>query len=291
MKKIHMTDIPKDYHYYRSHTKVFLKYLTEKESPWATPISEDGNCWYVRHFFWWLFSIAWFEKSDIRPTREFLLKYGMKRGLVFWSGFHNEKPSGRYWIPFWYLFSKSFHHSTRSAFSVLESEEYWKKWQPNARNHRNKIQKYILDGKIYIDTNASWEDFRKIYKQTKIPHGYKWYLIWRQEFFQKNAPEDFRIFLAYIDGVPQAGAIFLDDHPTSTYLIAFQNPDAKKYHLGLAIIDRWFLDSQKWGYKYMDFDHMKDILDPISYAGYTRFKSEIADYDVKFWRFWMKIFL
>lgn len=41
----------------------------------------------------------------------------------------------------------------------------------------------------------------------------------------------------------------------------------------------------------MDFDHMKDILDPISYAGYTRFKSEIADYDVRFWRFWMKIFL
>lgn len=41
----------------------------------------------------------------------------------------------------------------------------------------------------------------------------------------------------------------------------------------------------------MDLDHMQDVLDKKSYAGYTQFKSEIADFDVKFWNVWMKFFL
>ena len=36
----------------------------------------------------------------------------------------------------------------------------------------------------------------------------------------------------------------------------------------------------------------KDIFDSSGYAGYTQFKGEIADYDVRFWRVFMKwIFL
>ncbi len=56
-------------------------------------------------------------------------------------------------------------------------------------------------------------------------------------------------------------------------------------------MDRWFADSQKLRYRYLDLDHMKDVLDNSSYAGYTQFKSEIADFDVKFPKVWMKIFL
>jgi hypothetical protein len=35
---------------------------------------------------------------------------------------------------------------------------------------------------------------------------------------------------------------------------------------------------------------MRDTLDPTSYIGYTRFKSEIADYEILFRELWMKIF-
>jgi hypothetical protein len=80
-----------------------------------------------------------------------------------------------------------------------------------------------------------------------------------------------------------AWAIFLDD--------AFQDERAKSHHLGLALLDRWFTESQKLGYRYLDLDHMRDSLDPLSYTGYTKFKSEIADYELSFRALWMKIFM
>lgn len=52
-----------------------------------------------------------------------------------------------------------------------------------------------------------------------------------------------RCFLVSMNGEIVAGAVFLDDFLTSTYLIAFQDKKAKPYHLGLAILDYWHEDS------------------------------------------------
>ena len=289
MKKLSPTELPEEYHYYRSHARSYANYLVHSQGSWTVLVDEVEWFGYITHYCFLLFSYAVFEKSDIEPTRELLQKYGMKRGLVLWSGWHRDRPIGSWWLRLGYVISRSFHHSTRSAFSVLDVQEYWKKWQSNMRGHRSKIHKLLQSGKISINTNASWEEFHLAYEKTKLPHGYKRYLIYRQNFLMNKHPEDFRIFLASVDGEVLAGAIFLDDCPTSTYLIAFQNNEAKRYHLGLALIDRWFADSYTLGYRYLDFDHMKDIFDSSGYAGYTQFKGEIADYDVRFWRVFMKL--
>lgn len=182
-----------------------------------------------------------------------------------------------------------YHHSARSAFSVL-TPEYWKKWGTGPRGHRNAIRKKIESGEISVDTDATLENFLAAYQKTALPHGWKRYLTNRQKYLSGLGDGNVRIFLASIRGEVLAGAVFLDDFPTSTYLIAFQDAKARKSHLGLALVDAWFQDSLSKGFEFLDFDHMKDPLDSASYAGYTEFKSGIADYDMSFDSVWLKWF-
>ena len=87
-----------------------------------------------------------------------------------------------------------------------------------------------------------------------------------------------------------AGALFIDEGVTSEYWASFYHHDSRPFHLGIAIMDRWFLDSYKKSIQYCDLDHMQDEGQLASYAGYTEFKSSIADYDVYFHDMWIKIF-
>lgn len=294
MNLLKNTDIPKDYHYYRSHSKIYFSWILKNLSQKTITIEENGNYWYINHFFWWMFSIARFEKSEIIPTLEIMKKYKMKRGLVLWSWWSKLTPGilGNWlWFKLWYFFSWTYHHSVRCAFSVLDGKDYWKKWKKNEQGSRYKVLKEVETWKVVISTKASLEDFVEVYEKTKLKHALKNYLISRQRFISEIWWEKVRVYLAYVDSKPLAWAIFLDDFPTSTYLVAFQDNLWKKYHLWLAIIDKWFEESEKSWFKYLDLDHMKWFLDSSSYAWYTKFKSSIADYELNFPNMWVWIIL
>ena len=304
MQKIDRSEIPPEYHYYRSHSRAYFDYIIHSEWKNAIRIEEHGEYAYIRHYFFWLFSIASFEKCDIKPTRALLQKYGMKRGIILWSGWRNQSPFSqwesnidlwvrkffqKWWIRLGYYFSHLYHHSSRSAYSAIDSSDYYKKWSSNARGHRNKIQNEIKANILTIDTETSLEEFLSLYTKTKVHHRWKEYNIWRQKYLSKYHNANIRIYTASIYWEILAGAIFLDDNPTSTYLIAFQDDRAKSHHLWLALLDRWFWESEKLWYKYLDLDHMRDVFDPLSYEGYTKFKSEIADYELSFYDLWIRL--
>lgn len=288
MKILDRSNLPEDYHYYRSHSEGYFHWVSKYFWSNYAIVKEKEGYAFIKHFLGWFFSIATFEKVDIIPTPELLEKYGMKRWLVYWAGWSQVRPSVPRFLRVPYPILRSYLHSTRSAFSILDTPEYWKKWSSNARGHRNKLLRMIDEWKIEIKTNATLEEFLEVYESVKTPHPYKKYFIKRQRFLDKYSNANIRYYIAFVDGVALAGAVFLDDLPTSTYLIAFQDVRGKSYHLGLAIIDRWFAESQELGYKYLDLDHMKDVFDPMSYSGYTKFKSEIADYELKWREVWVK---
>ncbi len=287
MQRLARADIPAGYHYYRSHSEAYFSSVVEwKDDRGFSTVREEGFYGFVRHFCFRLFSIAYFEKCDHVPEPASLRKYGFRRGLAFWSGWRRESPGpGWYRLPDYLAWA--YHHSTRSAFSVL-GPEYWKKWSPGPRGHRKAIRKSLESGDIRIDTEAPIEDFLAIYGKTKLPHGWKNFLVHRHERLFAERRGNLRTYLASANGKILAGAVFLDDGPTSTYLMAFQDASAKPLHLGLAIIDRWFEESLVRGFEFLDFDHMHDRYDPDSYLGYTQFKSGLADYDVRFGGLWMR---
>jgi Acetyltransferase (GNAT) domain len=260
----------------------------EKNFEYKKIVLPDGSFGLIFHFFWDFFSVASFEKVDTEPTREILMAHGMRRWLVLWSPWKRTKIP-LHWRCFGGWFSRNYHHSTRSAFTLLK-EDYRKQWSHGHRSDMHKIYPLIEDGTLRIETKGDPEDFLALYFRTEVPYPHKDFFLKRQQFFYAHHPKNFRTYIAYIKNEPMAGAVFLDDYPTSTYLIAFQDIKARQYHLWLAIIDTWFQESLKKKFLYLDFDHMRDHKDPVSYQGYTDFKSGIADYELHFEEVWLRFF-
>lgn len=204
MEKLRRQDLPEDYRYYRSHSETFFSWLLQyAERNGAKKIVEKGFYGMAKSFFG-LFWMASFEKCDFEPTRELLDVCGFGNGWVVWSPLRKNSPEAKGWRKLPYFLAHEFHFSTRSAFSVLDTQEYWKKWKSGPRGHRNKIQKRLASGEIRIDTNASLEDFLATYRKSPVPHGWKNYLITRQKFLSARNDGNIRIFLAYIGDEPLA---------------------------------------------------------------------------------------
>lgn len=220
-----------------------------------------------------------------------LKKLGIKHGIIFWWPMRmTQKPKWWFRFPRILLQYYEYFHSTRSAFSVLDRADYWNKWSPTARAHRRKILGFIESGKLRIDCITDPQVYLDIYKNVRVPDPNKAYLTqWCQRKFALGT-ENIRIYIAYIDDAPLAGAIFIDEGVTSEYFTSFYSRESHPYHLWIAIMDRWFLDSYEKWIQYCDLDHMRDRFQSSSYAGYTKFKESIADYDVYFHDMWIKIF-
>ncbi len=285
MHILHRSLIPKDFTYYRTGSKVFYEYYRDCTNI-KTLLTWDNfefiKAWRMFGNFYSIIA----EKLDREPTHAFFRKQWIDHGIIFWSPRRRtEKP--KWWIslPKWIL--KPLLHSSRSAFSVLDQSDYWNKWSPNARAHRRKVHTLITAGKLEIKSITDPYEYLEIYKKTKIKDPYKEYLIWWCERKFIHGTENMRIYMAYVDNMALAGAIFIDEGVTSEYFTSFYHEDSKPYHLGIALMDRWFLDSyQKW-VKYCDLDHMVESKNP---GGYTKFKESIADYETYFHDMWIKFF-
>ncbi len=296
MKKIKISEIPNDYYYYRSWFSTYLKYKKEIFK-WSLLFQRIKNIFvWKKWFFWrmdpiffWFLSIAKILKTQNPPTIDELKSNWMRHWIVFWSPWGKRNKSLDWWKKFNFFWKNWLHHANRSCFSILDNLEYAKKWSWNARNHLKHIQKNIKIWKITI-WEVSCEKWISIYKNTILPHNYKKQHSFAIKNISKINKENIRLVLAYVDNIPLAWAAFLDEKPTSVYFVAFQDQSAKQNHLWLALIDWWFADSIKKGFKYLDFDHMRSEWDPISYKWYTQFKSELADFDVYFNEVWYRVF-
>lgn len=288
MKTISRSDLPEDYIYYRTGSKVFYEYYTQYSLKVTQRIGEWYEFFKAGRIFRDFYSII-FEKIDVHPTPEFLAQFGIKHGVVFWCPRRlMEKP--RWWFRLPQFITKTLLHSSHSAFSLLDRSDYWNKWSPKARAHRRKIQDLIKEKRLHIIETKDTELFLDIYSHTDIPDPNKDQLTeWLKRSFAISL-DDMRIYLAYVDGVALAGAVFIDEGATTEYFTSFYHHDSKIYHLGIALMDRWFSDSYEKWMKYCDFDHMYDGWHTSSTLWYTKFKSSLADYDVFFHDLWIKIF-
>lgn len=81
-------------------------------------------------------------------------------------------------------FAKNSIHSSRSAFSILDREDYWSKWSSKARAHRRKILEHKKTGKLRIERVYDGQIYLDIYKNTKVPDPFKDFIIkWCEKKF------------------------------------------------------------------------------------------------------------
>lgn len=291
MKTIKRENIPKDFIYYRSASKVFYEYY--KNHKYFVVKKTNNKYEFIKacKIFWNAFWSVIAEKTDIEPTKEMINSMWIKHAIVHRTPLRETKKPKWWWrVPT--FITKDFIHSSRSAFCILENEKYRNKWSSKAKWHRNKILKLKSDWILKIDKCDDLDKFLKIYSSLKLKDpNHKWLINWCNNMFHnKNANKNFSIFLASINNKILAWWVFIQEWVTSEYFTSFYTQESKPYHLWVAIMDAWFEDSYKSWIKYCDLDHMRDSWQSSWYAWYTKFKESIAEFDVYFHDMWVKIF-
>ncbi len=288
MKTLPRNLIPEDFMYYRTGSRVFYDYLKRFRSYIVEYVWKNGEFFSAYQMLPWFWSIT-AEKIDIELTKKELKKYNIHHGIIWWTPMRTtKKPKGWWWIPTWWM--KRDIHASRTAFSVLDRMDYWEKWSSSARAHRRKVLENIKKWTITIETDVSLQEFISLYDVTPVRDSEKNFRLRLTRKLFENTDTNYRIYIISVDGKALAGALFIDEWVTSEYWVSFYHRDSHPYHLGIAMMDRWFLDSYEKWIKYCDLDHMRDSWQSLGYAGYTKFKESIADYDVFFHDMWIKIF-
>lgn len=241
MQTLPRSDIPKDFIYYRTGSRVFFDYLKRFRSYITERVGKRGEFFSAFQMFPGFWSIT-AEKIDYELTRQELEKYGIRHGIVWWTPMRKtEKPRGWWRVPTWW--TKYDIHASRTAFSVLDRPNYASKWSSSARAHRRKVLELRESGRIEIDKQVPLEKFLDFYMSTPVRDGEKNFRIRLTKKLFENTKTDYRIYIIKVDGRPLAGAIFIDMGTTSEYWASCYHRDGYAYHLGIAMMDIWLLDS------------------------------------------------
>ncbi len=272
MQIIDRKDLPKDHIYYRSSSFEYWSYL-EKYFLKTVKIWEK-QFWWVKQVFWWLFQISKFERIDEEPNVEEIKKNWFKRWMLIWI------PYSRTDIPTWWRKLWLNSHFTTTWFTILENEDYYKKWKERSRRARKK---YLTNPHLSI-RQVNHDEFQKYYTELKIKQPFKKSFRWyHKDISSFDNRWSIRNIVCFYDDKPIAWlAVFDYDKYSSAHLVAFITKKWKETQAWTWVIDYRFKDSLRLWIKYINFDHLRDKYMTKDQQWYTDFKENFMDYKVVF---------
>lgn len=269
--------IPQDYYFFRS-SSYLCKEVVLKH--WYKVLERGKEFGRWKNILPKIFCVANFDRVRFEPTVQMMKDAWFWHGFMLWSPVHTmDKP--KWWKKFWY---PSF---CDTGFVELNDAEYFKRWKDRAKRARIKFLNNP-DLKIRM---AVPEDFQKAFCSVKFDYPFKREVFRSHEKYSKTHPEALRNFLCFHNGICIGWLAVLDYNPTqSMHFIAFLGEEGKKLHAGTGLIDYWFKDSLERGFKYIDFDHLKDKRMDKSHKWYNDFKENFLDYRISFDEVYFKLF-
>ncbi len=271
MKVINRTEWINEYMYHRSSSYEYWKYL---EFLWIKIIEIGKQYGWMKHIFWGLFQIVKYERIDEEPNVEDLRKKWFKRWMLIWV------PKLTTNIPKWWKKMWINFEFTLTWFSVIEDENYYKKWKTRGKRARKK---YLENPALSIQ-QVNEEIFQKYYKELKIKQVLKRNFIeYHHNISQIDKRWVIRNFICFYDDEAIAWLSVLDYNETSSvHLVSFITKKWKQYQAGTGLIDYWFNDSLKKWIKYINFDHLRDKYMSFDQKWYSDFKENFMDYKISF---------
>ncbi len=268
MYRLTAADLPKDHPYYRSSSEGYRKYL--ETCGLRTLKTSDGYAWLKNVLG---FHIAKFERLEAEPDIAALKAAGFGPGVVIWIPARRTeipKPWRKMWLR---------SHFMNSGFTVVDSPDYFRKWNERARRARKKF----LSTEGAETVRVSDDEFMEHFRTTPVRHAFKKEYIKYYRTMAAIAPESVRSYVAKYRGKVVAGlAVFDYCGNSSAHLVAFTGPEAYSIQAGTGLIDRWFADSWTSGVKYVNFDHLKDPSMTPDQQGYTDFKKNFMEYSIEY---------
>lgn len=199
-----------------------------------------------------------------------ILERGVGRRLVYWQTLARmDVPPGWHRAPYMPNYRKTGYAPVGSA------DAYWSSWTPHAQRHRKrwlaKPDAEIRD--VDLDT------FVAAYRHGTIDLLLKRMFVWMLRRKAAAHGDLMRYWLAVTpEGKAIAGLAVLDipETKTAVHVIAFYTKDAKHSDANYGLIDHWFRDAIRKGWRYLDFDVFRGPTDPRGWEGFSRFKSQFG---------------
>ena len=272
---------PQDFYYHRTGSTSYRKYL-EMYSLVTFDIGNPPQYAWKKNLFGKLVVIVKYERTDIEPDIGYIREtMSVKHGMVVWIPYSKtDIPAG------WRRLYMTDHYQ-ETGYTILDSENYTKKWNDRARRTNKKF--LASGGTVRAVTR---EEYIEGFRATKVKHWYKSDYISYYKKITSIAPDAIRQWLCYNrEGKAVAGLAVHDynsDH--SVHLSAFTGRDAYEIQWGTGLIDAWFRDSLTRGIKYLSFDQLRQKYWPNDQKGYTEFKENFIEYRLSFPKAYFKFF-
>lgn len=273
MNITHRSQMPLDQGYYRTISPIYKKYLEKCKLRIHT--LPNGKFWWVKNVLW-ITQIAKFERIDEEPDIEALKKDGFKGWFVIWIPYTRiEMP--KWWRKMWWPFNS---HFMMTGYSVIDREDYYKKWNERAQRARKK---FLANKDLRIEL-VDKETFQKYYKHVRISQPYKSaFMKYHNSLSNFDENKDIKNMVCFHKDKVIAWLSVLDYNTTSSaHLVSFLTNEWKDLQAWTGLIDYWFKMSQESWLKYINFDHLKDKNMSRDQEWYTKFKENFMDYKIEF---------
>jgi hypothetical protein len=189
MPLINRSEFPADHTYYRTTSPVYNKYLRDYCHIRTIALEKGTRFGWIKNLFGKYLQLVKFERIDIEPTKELLKEHGFTRGFVIWIPFRRtEVPVG------WRKLAIGTHF-TRTGFTHIENNEYYKKWNERARRARKKFLSFS-ESEVRIEL-VDEETFVKAFKAVKVKHMFKSDYIKYYRAMMEAGSDTVRSYVAY----------------------------------------------------------------------------------------------
>ncbi len=161
-------------------------------------------------------------------------------------------------------------------------DRYWERWSSQAQRHRKQWEKQE-ELELFAPT---LEEYVAAYAQCGMRKG----LVdaFTEAVVRKSRTHAglVRLFGAR-DAVSKrmvAGLATLDipESRQAMHVTSFIHPSARSSPAGVALVDAWFVDAQTRSVSFLDFDGFYAPGDPVSWKGYSKFKSQFGVHFIKY---------
>ncbi len=281
MIPLNPTDYPPDFYYHRTGSTIYRKYL-ESCGLSTFDIGNPPQYAWKKRLFWDFFAIIKYERTDVEPDIEMLKKtLWVRHAMVAWIPYSlRVAPSG--WRRLYLT-----DHFQETGYTLLENDQYAKKWNDRARRAQKK---FLSSGGVV--KAVTHEEYIEAFRATKVRHWYKSDYISYYKKISSIWGESIRQWLCY-DGEWKAVAglsvhDYNGDH--SVHLSAFTGKDAYPIQGGTGLIDAWYRESLSKGIKYISFDQLRQRWGPNEQKWYTEFKKSFIDFGLSFPKAYCKFF-
>lgn len=211
--------------------------------------------------------------SDTEPDLGTPPPFSMPLRIVLWQrkSFATRRPKG--WVAL-----RRRPECITGFCDITGHAQYDKLWSESARRGKKLFLTHAHDYRI---ETVTYQEFAEAYVRGTITPILRQFLLRGilQPHVQKN-PDETTLWVArrIADSKILAGFATLDSptNSASYYLAGFYLAEGKRVPLMTALVDTWFRESQKKGFRFLHFGLFYQPGDPRSWKGYSRFKAKFG---------------